>query len=81
MQLEHDAAHRIAEQVLRLVAYRFSDEELVALYRSVMGIAVQGVREYTVQRNRQLARLCGMPDGTSQQQPDSSPMSDRKAVD
>lgn len=57
MQLEHDTAHRITLGVLRLVAVRFDDEELTALYRNTMPIVVAAIHDFRERRDRRLARL------------------------
>ncbi len=57
MQLEHDTAHRITLGVLRLVADRFNDEEMAALYRKTMPVVVAAIHDFKERWDRRLSRL------------------------
>lgn len=64
MRHEHDAAHRIAVGILRIIAPCLRDEEQHEFYREAMLVIVEGIKEYDRRRRMENARLCGRSEDT-----------------
>lgn len=57
MRHEHDAAHRIAVGILRIIAPCLRDEEQHEFYREAMPVIVEGIKEYDRKRSLEYGRL------------------------